>query len=83
MDNEMISNPEGIFIQFTIARHQSQSPIWAGLYAQRLIRLTPSSHAEITVMDQQRNMLRVDCAVRAGVRTGLTADTQHVVPDQQ
>ena len=34
-------------------------------------------------MNQQRRKFRIDCAVRAGVRTGFAADTAHIVPDQQ
>jgi hypothetical protein len=50
MDNEMIPNPKGIFIQLSIARHQSQRSIGAGLGTQGFFLVSAAIQAKVTIM---------------------------------
>jgi hypothetical protein len=34
-------------------------------------------------VDKERNIFRINCSVRTGVRAGFTADTSHIMPHKQ
>jgi Zn-dependent membrane protease YugP len=57
--------------------------VLAGLNAERFPLLLHPVDAEITGVNQERNVLRIDGSVGTGVGAGLAADTTHVVPYEQ